>query len=120
MVHGDSGLDEISTTGPTKVAELSGGKVRTFEVTPEEAGVPRAVMDDLKGGDAAHNAAAIRLVLEGEHGPFRDIVLMNAGAGFVVAGKADTLADGAKLAAEAIDTGAAIKTLDALIAASNR
>ncbi|VAW10435.1 Anthranilate phosphoribosyltransferase [hydrothermal vent metagenome] len=119
VVHGDSGLDEISTPGPTKVAELVGGKVKCFEITPQDAGVPRATMADLKGGDAAHNAAAIRKVLKGEPGPFRDIVLMNAGAGFIVAGKADTLAKGAQMAAKAIDTGAALKTLEALISASN-
>jgi anthranilate phosphoribosyltransferase len=119
VVHGAGGLDEISTTGPTRVAELKDGEVSTFEVTPEDAGVPRAVLDDLKGGDAAHNAAAIRLVLDGEHGPFRDIVLMNAGAGFVVAERAPTLAEGAKIAAETIDSGAAKRTLDALIAVSN-
>jgi len=120
VVHGDSGLDEISTTGPTRVAELLDGKVRTFEITPEDAGVARATVDDLRGGDAGHNAAAIRRLLEGEAGPFRDIVLMNAGAGFIVAGKVKTLADGAGLAAKAIDSGAATDTLDKLIAASNR
>jgi len=120
VVHGDGGLDEISTTGPTKVAELLDGKVRTFEITPEDAGMPRATIEDLRGGDANHNAAAITRLFDGEPGPFRDIVAMNAGAGFVVAGKADTLAEGAKLAIEAIDGGGAARTLRNLVAASNR
>ena len=119
VVHGDSGLDEISTTGPTKVADLKDGKITTFEITPEEAGVPRATIDDLKGGDAAHNAAAITRLLSGEKGAFRDIVLMNAGAGFVVAGKADTVAQGAEIASDVLSSGAALRTLETLIKTSN-
>lgn len=120
VVHGDSGLDEISTTGPTRIASIEeNGEIRTFEITPEDAGVARADLADLKGADAAHNAAAIRRVLEGEAGAFRDIVLMNAGAGLLIAGKADDIADGAAQAAAAIDSGAANRTLDALVRVSN-
>ena len=87
LVHGSDGIDEITTTGPTHVAELSGGQVRRFDVTPEEAGLPRATAADLKGGDAEANAAAIRAMLGGQHGPYRDIVLLNAAAALLVAGK---------------------------------
>ena len=119
VVHGHSGLDEISTTGPTKVADLKDGKITSFEISPKDVGLPVASMEDLKGGDAAHNAAAIRRLLQGETGAYRDIVLMNAAAGFVVADKAESLAEGAKLAAKSIDSGAALGTLEALVKASN-
>ncbi len=120
VVHGRDGLDEVSTTGPTLVAELKDGAVTTFEVTPEQAGVPRAALADLMGGDAAANAAALRAVLAGARGAYRDIVLLNAGAALVVGGKATTLADGVRLAAGAIDDGRARAALDRLVAASNR
>jgi anthranilate phosphoribosyltransferase len=119
VVHGSDGLDEITTTGSTFVAELAGGKIRTFEITPEEIGLKRAKPEDLKGGDAAHNADALRAVLGGKPGPYRDIAVMNAAASLVVAGKAAALADGAKLAAHSMDTGAAKARLDKLIAVSN-
>ena len=120
VVHGSDGLDEITTTGPTYVAELSDGKVRTFEITPEEVGLKRATGADLKGADAAHNAEALRSVLAGEAGAFRDIALLNAAAALVVAGKAKDLKDGVQLAAKSVDSGEAKKRLDRLVAVSNK
>ena len=119
VVHGRDGLDELSTTGPTLVAELRGGAVTMFEVSPEDAGLPRASIADLKGGDAAANAAALRDVLCGAKGAYRDIVLMNAGAALVVGGKAADLLDGVGLAAAAIESGAARAALERLVSASN-
>ncbi len=119
VVHGSDGLDELTTTGPTTVAELKGGTVRTFEVTPEDAGLPRVTLDDLKGGDAAHNAAAIRAVLAGAKGPFRDIVLFNTAAALIVAGIASDLRDGMARAARSIDSGAAARALKTLAAVTN-
>lgn len=120
VVHGSDGLDEITTTGSTFVAELADGKVRTFEISPDELGLKRAAASDLKGGDAAANAAALRAVLEGMPGPFRDVALMNASAALVVAGKAAKLGEAIKLAAGSIDSGEAKKRLDRLVAVSNR
>jgi len=119
VVHGSDGLDEITTTGPTRVAELKDGKVSSFEVRPEDAGLPRATLADLKGGDATANAAAIREVLAGEPGAFRDIVLLNAGAALIVGGKAATLREAAERAARSLDTGAAARALDKLVAVTN-
>ena len=119
VVHGSDGLDELTTTGPTRVAELKDGAVSVFEVTPQEAGLPVATLDQLKGGDAAANAAAIRALLGGEPGPFRDIVLLNAAAALIVGGKAASLAEGVERAARAVDTGAAARALDKLIAVTN-
>ena len=119
VVHGHSGLDELSTTGPSFVASIKGGNLTSFEVAPEDAGLPRARLEDLKGGDPAHNAEALRQLLAGEKSPYRDIVLLNAGAAFVVAGRADTLKLGAQLAAQEIDSGRAKATLDKLVAVSN-
>lgn len=119
VVHGHDGLDELTTTGPSFVAELKNGAVRSFEVTPQDAGLAKAELADLIGGDAEENAAAIRAVLAGEAGAFRDIVVLNAGAALVVAGLAETLVQGVGRAAEAIDSGAAARALDKLIAASN-
>ncbi len=119
VVHGSDGLDEITTTGPTRVAELKDGKIRSFEVQPGDAGLPPAKLEDLTGGDATVNAAAIRNVLAGEPGPFRDIVLLNAGAALIVGGKAANLREGAERAALAIDTGAAAQALDKLVAVTN-
>jgi anthranilate phosphoribosyltransferase len=118
VVHGRDGLDELSTTGPTLVAELQDGKVRTFEVTPEESGLARATLEDLKGGDAAANAAALKEVLAGARGAYRDIVLLNAGAALVVGGKAQTLREGVSLAARSIDSGAAKAALKRLVTAT--
>jgi anthranilate phosphoribosyltransferase len=119
VVHGLDGLDELTTTGPTMVAELKDGDITVFEVTPEQAGLGRARLADLKGGSPAVNAAAIRAVLAGEPGPFRDIVLLNAAAAMVVGGKAANLADGVDRVARAIDSGAATRTLDTLVAVTN-
>jgi anthranilate phosphoribosyltransferase len=115
VVHGD-GLDEITTTGPSHVAELRDGKVRCFEVTPEQAGLPKARLEDLRGADAETNAQALRAVLTGAPGPFRDIVLLNAAAALIVAGRADDLRDGVKQAAQAVDSGAADAVLRRLAA----
>jgi anthranilate phosphoribosyltransferase len=115
VVHGADGMDELTTTGPSHVAALDGGQLRTFEVTPEDAGVDRATLDDLKGGSPEENAAAIRAMLSGEPGPLRDIVVLNAAAALVVAGKAADLRAAAKLAAAAIDDGDARAALDKLI-----
>jgi anthranilate phosphoribosyltransferase len=119
VVHGSDGLDEITTTGPTRVTELKDGKVHTFEVRPSDAGLPPATLEDLKGGDATVNAAAIRELLGGEQGAFRDIVVLNAGAALLVGGKAATLREGAERAARAIDDGSAARALDRLVAATN-
>ncbi|TIL32843.1 anthranilate phosphoribosyltransferase [Mesorhizobium sp.] len=118
VVHGD-GYDEITTTGETQVAELVGGEIRSFTLTPEAVGLKRHTKDELRGGDAAYNAQALRDMLGGAAGAFRDTVLMNAGAGLVVAGKATTFADGMATAAQAIDSGRALKVLDRLVEISN-
>ncbi len=119
VVHGHDGLDELTTTGSTDVAELKDGAIRLFEITPAEVDLAPAKLSDLKGGDAAYNAEAIRSVLAGEAGPYRDIVLLNTAAALVVGGKAQTLQDGVALAAQAIDSGAAAKALERLVAVSN-
>lgn len=116
VVHGHDGLDELSTTGPSLVAELAGGEVKSFEVTPEMAGLEQARLEDLLGGDAEENAAAIRALLFGERGPFRDIVILSAAAALIVAEKAADLAAGAALAAAAIDEGRARSVLEQLAA----
>lgn len=118
VVHGD-GYDEITTTGETQVAELAGGEIHSFTLTPEAVGLKRHSKEELRGGDAAYNAKALRDMLRGDAGAYRDTVLMNAGAGLVVAGKATTLADGIGAAAQAIDTGRALAVLDKLIEISN-
>lgn len=118
VVHGHDGLDEMTTTGATDVAEVRNGEVRVFEVTPADAGLAPARLSDLKGGDAQTNAAAIRDVLAGKRGPFRDIVLLNAAAALIVGGKAANLLDGAAMAAHAIESGAARAALDRLVAIS--
>lgn len=116
VVHGSDGLDELTTVGPSFVAELRDGMVRTFEVAPEDAGLRRARPEDLKGGDAETNAAAMQAMVGGEHGPFRDAVVFNAAAALIIAGRAGTLRDGAALAASAIDDGKARAALSRLVA----
>ena len=118
VVHGD-GLDELTTTGTTLVAELKDGKVSSFEVTPEDAGLPRATLDDIKGGDPAANAAQLTLLLDGRRGPLRDIVLLNSAAALIVAGRARDLRRGVDQAAEAIDEGKARRVLEKLVAITN-
>lgn len=118
VVHGD-GLDELTTAGVTRVTALENGEIRSFEITPDDAGIARATPDELKGGDAAHNARALRNVLEGEKNPYRDIALLNAGAALIVAGRVKSLAEGVELAARSIDNGSAMAALDRLVAVSN-
>ncbi len=119
VVHGSDGLDEITTSGASNVAALENGEVRLFEVTPEEAGLKRAKPEALRGGDAEHNAKALRDVLKGKPGPFRDVSILNAAAALIVAGKTKGLKDGAALAAKAIENGEAQGRLDRLIKVSN-
>jgi len=114
VVHGSDGLDEITTTGPTLAFEIRRGAVSERRITPEDFGVPRAKPGDLKGGDAGANAEIARRVLAGARGPQRDIVLVNAAAALVAAGRARDFSEGAALAAEAIDSGAARNKLEAL------
>ena len=117
-VHGQ-GLDELTTTGETEVAEWKDGAVRRFTVTPEDAGLPRASIDALRGGDAVENARALQDLLAGQAGAYRDIVLLNAAAALVVADRAADLAEGAAQAAAVIDDGRAAKALADLVAATN-
>jgi anthranilate phosphoribosyltransferase len=119
VVHG-SGIDEITTAGSTTVAEFKNGEVRSFEIVPEDAGLPRATLDDLKGGEAAHNAALMRRVLAGEKGKLRDIVLLNAAAALVIAGLTADLRDGVAIAGDTIDSGKAAKVLERLVAETNK
>ncbi|HTE87828.1 MAG TPA: anthranilate phosphoribosyltransferase [Terriglobales bacterium] len=119
VVHGSDGLDEITVTDPTRVAEVREGTVRTYEVTPEEFGIKRARIEDLAGGDAAANAAIIREILSGKKSPRRDVVILNAAAALVAAAKADHLADGVAPAERSIDSGAAAGKLDALVRFTN-
>jgi anthranilate phosphoribosyltransferase len=118
VMWGEDGMDEITTTAPTRIAELRDGEIREFTLTPEDAGLPRASEEDLQGGDPEYNAAAILRLLDGEAGPFRNIVLLNAGAALVISGLATDIADGAQQAAAAIDDGRAKATLDKMIAIS--
>ncbi len=119
VVHGSDGMDELTLTGPSFVAELKDGAIKTFEVSPEDAGLKRAAAEDLKGGDGAVNAVRIRALLAGEHSPLRDFVLYNAAAALLVAGRAAHLKQGVALAAESIDRGRAAAALDRLIEISN-
>jgi len=118
VAHGD-GLDEVTTTGETRIAAISGGTISEFTVTPESVGLSRHRHEALRGGDAAFNAQALRATLAGEPGAYRDTVLMNAGAGLVVAGRAADLAEGVRQAAAAIDDGRALAVLGRLAAVSN-
>jgi anthranilate phosphoribosyltransferase len=115
VVHGADGLDEISNTGESQISEVHQGVVRSFRVGPEDFGLPRATIGDLQGGDRGENAQIIRLVLGGESGPRRDIVLMNAAAALVAGGKARDLKEGVGLASQSIDSGAAASKLAALV-----
>lgn len=120
IVYGTDGMDEITVTGETKVAALKDGTVRTFTITPEEAGLQRWSEEDLAGGTPEENAIALTAVLDGAKNAYRDITLINVGAALVVAGKADTLKDGVALAADAIDSGKARAALANLVAVSNQ
>jgi len=119
VVHGADGLDEVSTTGKTHVASLVDGKVREFTISPEDIGVKTANMDQLRGGDGEHNARYLRALLEGETGPYRDIVLFNAAAALVAGGHVANLSDGAAMAVASIDDGKALAALNGLIAITN-
>lgn len=119
IVHGADGLDELSTTGVSHVAELKDGEIKTFEVTPEEAGLKRGSLDGLLGGDAEQNAAALWALLDGEAGPFRDAVLLGSAGALIVGDKAANLKEGVEMAAEAIDSGAARKVLMDLVEITN-
>jgi anthranilate phosphoribosyltransferase len=120
VVHGADGLDEVTTTGPTHVAALEDGRVRLFQVTPEDAGLGRAQPANLLGGDAEENAAALWSLLEGTPGAYRDIVVINSAAALIVAGRAKDLAQGARQAEESIDSGSARRALEAMITITNR
>ncbi len=115
VVHGRDGLDEITVSGPTRIAELRDGRIRTYSLTPEECGLRRVSLDSIAGGDATANAAIVRLVLDGEDSTRRHIVLMNAAAALVTAGKAESVPEGIPLAAEALDSSAAKDKLGALV-----
>jgi len=119
VVHGSDGLDEIALSGPTFVTALEHGELRSFEVTPEEAGLARVGGDALKGGDADANAGALKSVLDGMPSPYRDVALLNAAAALIVAGQAKTLKEGVELGARSLDSGAALGKLKQLIAVSN-
>ncbi|HEX6859009.1 MAG TPA: anthranilate phosphoribosyltransferase [Caulobacteraceae bacterium] len=118
VVHGE-GMDELTTTGETEVAEWNGQSVRLFRITPEAVGLPRSALADLTGGAPEQNAKALRALLEGQKGPYRDIVLLNAAAGFLVGDRVETLKEGVELAAKSIDSGAALAALDKLIEVTN-
>ncbi len=120
VVHGLDGLDEITITGATRVAEARDGSVRTYEVDPEEFGMKRGTLADISGGDAAENAAIVREVLSGKKSPRRDVVLLNSAAALVAAGRVDHVADGIPLAAQSIDSGAAAAKLEALASFTKR
>jgi anthranilate phosphoribosyltransferase len=120
VVHGADGLDELTTTAVTYFARLENGRISQGEITPEEAGLARAGLSDLKGGSAADNAAALKRLFDGEKGAYRDIVLLNTGAALMVSGTAKDVKEGVGLAAQSLDSGAAGTKLDALIAAPNR
>jgi anthranilate phosphoribosyltransferase len=119
VVHGADGLDEISTTGYTKVSECRNGAVNTFYVHPSDFGVSKALPSDLKGGEAAENAVIARSVLAGDTGAPREIVLLNTAASLLIAGRVTSIAEGLQLAAEAIDSGGAARTLAQLVEVSN-
>ncbi|MCY3681774.1 MAG: anthranilate phosphoribosyltransferase [Gemmatimonadetes bacterium] len=118
VVHGSDGLDEMTLTGPTRVSELKNGSVSTYDVSPGDFGLAQAPVDALKGGDADYNAEITRSILNGEEGPRRDIVLLNAAAAIVAGDKARDLMEGVQAAAEVIDSGKALEKLEGLVAAS--
>jgi anthranilate phosphoribosyltransferase len=118
VVHGHGGLDEISPAGATRVAEVRGGRVREYEIAPEDFGVPRGAVEDLRGGDAARNAELLKGVLQGEKGARRSAVLLNAGAAIAAAGVCETIRDGVRLAEGAIDSGAGLDRLDQFVRTS--
>jgi anthranilate phosphoribosyltransferase len=119
VVHGSDGLDEITTAGPTHVAALERGSVRTFTINPEDVGLAKVKPEALRGGDAKDNAQALLDVLKGKKGPYRDVAILNAAAGLVVAARAKDLHEGFALATRSVDSGEAEGRLDRLIAVSH-
>jgi len=119
IVHGSDGLDEITTTGETKIVALKNGAITSFTIKPEDAGLNRAKPEALKGGDGEHNAKALLAVLNGERTAYRDIAVLNAAAALVVADRAATLDDAARIVEAAIDDGRAEQVLETLVKASN-
>ena len=119
VVHGSDGMDEITLTGPTRVSEWDGSKVKTYEVRPGDAGLSEVMARDLVGGSPEDNAKILRSILEGDEGPPRDVVLLNAAAALMAAGKATDLKDGVGKAADSIDSGNALNALECLIEVSN-
>ena len=119
VMHGSDGLDELTLTGPSHVVALENGTIRSFDITPEEAGLPRAESAALRGGDPAFNAAALRAVLDGARNPYRDVAVLNAAAALVIADAAADLREGAERAEQALDNGRARATLDRLVTLSN-
>ncbi|MBW3595108.1 MAG: anthranilate phosphoribosyltransferase, partial [Actinobacteria bacterium] len=117
--HGDRGLDELATSGPSRVVELKDGATSEWTIDPAELGLDPAPLEAIAGGDAAENAAAIRALVAGEKGPKRDVVVLNAAAGLIAAGRVDEMVAGLAMAAESIDSGGASRVLDLLIEASN-
>ena len=120
LVHGSDGLDELTTTGPTFVTALDHGTISSFEITPEQAGLPLASAEELRGGDPDYNAKALIAVLQGEKNAYRNIALLNAAAALVVADRCTTLKQGVEIASKALDSGAAHATLTKLINASQQ
>jgi anthranilate phosphoribosyltransferase len=120
VVHGSDGTDELTTTGPSRVSELKDGKVTTFQVTPEDADLPRGTLEDIKGGDAPYNAAAVHELLDGKPSAYRNAVILTAAGSLMIADKADDLLAGAQIAREAIDSGAARDCLVRLVEITNR
>jgi anthranilate phosphoribosyltransferase len=119
VVHGHDGLDEITITGPTRVAEVRHGNVRTYEVTPEEFGMKRSPIEDLAGGDAAANAEIVRRILDGEKSARRDVILLNTAAALVAGGKTDHFGEAVPIASASIDSGAAKAKLEKLVRFTN-
>ncbi len=120
VVHGNDGLDEITITGPTRVAEMRDGQVRAYEITPEDFGLQRAPLASISGGDVQDNAGIIRSILAGERSPRRDVVLLNAAAALVAAGRADTITEAVPIAAYSIDSDAARGRLELLVKFTNQ
>jgi anthranilate phosphoribosyltransferase len=119
VVHGEGGFDELSTLGATKISELRNGELTTYEIRAKELGLQPADLESLRGGDVEKNVSILRSILEGNHGAARDIAVLNSGAALLVAGKADSLQEGIRMAAEAIGAGAAKRKLNDWIDATN-
>ena len=119
VMHGSDGLDELTTTGPSRVVELKNGEIAEFEVTPEQIGLKKVPIEALKGGTPERNAEALSALLNGTPGPYRDVALLNAGAAIMIGGKCDTVAEGIELARQSIDTGAALNAFETLKRISN-